>query len=400
MGEVPVPRPSDLARSWLLDPQVVFLNHGSFGACPQPVLEFQRHLQDQLEREPVRFMARQLEGRLDEARAALAAFLNADPEGLAFVTNATSGVNAVARSLRLNPGDELLTNNHEYNACNNALRFVAERACGGTVRLVTAEIPLPIRSPDDVVSAILNKVNDRTRLVMVSHATSPTAAIFPVERIVRELNARNIDTLVDGAHAPGMIPLNLNELNASFYVGNCHKWLCSPKGAGFLWARRDKRDDLWPTAISHGLNSERKDRSMYRLMFDWTGTWDPTAMLSVPEAIRVVGAMHERGWPGVMQRNRDLALSARRTVSEALGTTPTVPESMIGTFATVTLPDYDGEPGTDPLGGALYERFGIQIPYIGWPAHPKRILRLSAHLHNSPEQYAFLAQALRELLAR
>ncbi len=402
MGDVPLPRPSEPARHWLLDPRVVFLNHGSFGACPQPVLEFQRHLQDRLEREPVRFMSRDIEGLLDEARQALGVFLKADPEGLAFVTNATSAVNAVLRSLELQPGDELLTTDHEYNACNNTMRFIAERACGGrgAVRVVSAAVPAALKTPDQVVGAVMEKVTPRTRLVMVSHVTSPTAAVFPVERIVRECNARGIDVLVDGAHAPGMIPLDLDALGAPFYVGNCHKWMCAPKGAGFLWTRADRRHAVWPVSISHGLNSTRTDRSQYRLMFDWTGTWDPTPMLSVPQAIKVVGGMLEGGWPAVMAQNRATVLAGRRAVARAVGGATPVDESMIGSIATITLPDFEGEPGTDTLQRDLYDRWGVQVPIIGWPGHPRRMVRISAHLHNAPEQYEFLGRALRELLAR
>jgi isopenicillin-N epimerase len=376
---------------WALDSGVVFLNHGSFGACPRAVLDFQRALREELEREPVRFLARDLTRRLDTARAALGGFIGADPDDLAFVTNATTGVNTVLRSLAFEPGDDLLVTDHAYNACRNALNVVAE-ARGA--RVVAARVPFPLDSAEAVVDAILAAVTPRTRLALLDHVTSPTAIVFPITRLVAALAERGIDTLVDGAHAPGMLPLDVDALGAAYYTGNCHKWMCAPKGAGFLHVRRDRQAGVRPLVISHGANSPRTDRSRFRLEFDWTGTHDPTAYLTVPEAIRVVGAALPGGWPAVMKRNRALTVAARRRLGEATGGGLPCPDTMIGSLAAIPLPD-----GTDDLQAKLFDRFAVEVPVIAWPAAPRRWLRVSAHIYNQATDYDRLAEVLRTLIA-
>jgi len=385
---------------WRLDPDVTFLNHGSFGACPTEVLAEQARLRAEMEAEPVRFLSRELEERLDPAREKLAHFVGADAEDVAFVSNATSGVNAVVRSLRLSAGDELLTTNHSYNACRNALHFVAERA---GARVVVAPVPFPLHSADEVVDAVLRHVTPRTRLALLDHVTSPTGLVFPIERLVRGLAGRGIDTVVDGAHAPGMLPLDLRALGAAYYTGNCHKWLCAPKGSGFLFVRRDRREEIHPLTISHGANAVRPGRIRFWLEFDWTGTHDPTAFLAVPKAIDYLASVVPGGWPALMRRNRELTLEARRRLCETLGIAAPCPDDMVGSLASVPLPD---GPTTDiawrqpdPIQRALYEGWGIEVPIHSWPAPPKRLCRVSAQLYNSPPHYARLADALGKLLA-
>ncbi|MSP60442.1 MAG: aminotransferase class V-fold PLP-dependent enzyme [Myxococcales bacterium] len=394
-----VPRHRDL---WLLDPSVAFLNHGSFGACPVPVLAEQQRLRERLEREPVRFMVRELPPLLDAARADLAAFVGADPDDLAFVPNATTGVNAVLRSLPFAPGDELVTTDHAYNACKNALDFVAART---GARVVVARVPFPLTSADEVVEAILAVVTPRSRLALLDHVTSPTGMVLPIARLVRELAARDVDALVDGAHGPGMVPLALGSLGAAYYTGNCHKWMCAPKGAAFLHVRRDRQEAIRPTTISHGANSPRKDRSRFREEFDWTGTSDPTAWLSVPMAIRTMGSLLDGGWPALMAANRALALEARSILCTALDVPIPCPDELIGALAAVPLSpgsmDSPRSPlSTDPLQDALLDRFGIEVPIVPWPTPPRRLCRVSAQLYNGSEQYRRLGAALGELLRR
>jgi len=383
---------------WPLDPEVVFLNHGSFGSCPRPVLEFQQQVRTRLERQPVQFFVCDLEGLLDTARETLAAFLGADADDLVFVPNATAGVNAVLRSLRFERGDELLVTDHEYNACRNALDFTAAQ---WGARVTVAAVPFPVASKADIVAAVMERVTPRTRLALLDHVTSQTGLVMPIPRLAEELGARGVETLVDGAHAPGMVTLNLRELGVTYYTGNCHKWLCAPKGAGFLVVRRDRQPLIRPIAISHGANSARSDRSRFQIEFGWTGTCDPSAWLSVPESLRFVGSLLPGGWPEVMRRNRALALAGRKVLCDALSLAPPCPEELIGSLASVPIADAadDGAPASplyaDPLQDELRLRHGIEVPIIPWPAPPKRLLRISAQLYNSLPQYRLLAEALK-----
>lgn len=387
--------PSEHAARFALDPAVTFLNHGSYGACPLAVLDAQQRLRERLEREPVAFFARDLEGLLDAARAALAEFVGGDPGDLAFLPNATTAVNAVVRSLRFDPGDEILTTNHAYNACRNALVFAAERA---GARVVAADVPFPLDDAERVLAAVLAAATPRTRLALIDHVASPTALVFPIERIVADLAARGIDTMVDGAHAPGMLALGVPAIGAAYYTGNCHKWLCAPKGAAFLWVRRDRQRLVRPVVISHGANSTRRDRSRFRLEFDWTGTDDPTPFLCVPEAIRALAALLPGGFPALMERNRALALAARRTLCEALGVAAPCPDAMIGAMAAVPLPDGDAPGPTHEISAlqeALFARHRIEVPIVPWPAPPRRLVRVSAQIYNAADDYERLAAALR-----
>jgi len=389
---------SPFRSHWSLDPEVTFLNHGSFGACPTRVLEEQSRLRARMEAEPVRFLHRELEALADSARAALGTFLDADPDDLAFVSNATTGVNTVLQSLRFAPGDELLTTDHEYNASRNALDFVARR---WGVKVVVAKLPWPVPSAQAVVDAVLAHVTERTRLLLIDHITSQTALVLPVAELIRALRERGVETLVDGAHGPGQVPLSLRTLGVAYYTGNCHKWMCAPKGAAFLYVRRDRQQDLRPVVISHGYNSRRKDRSQFRLDFDWVGTGDPTPFLCIPKALEVVGGLLPGGWPEVMASNRAKALAARRFLCERLGVAPHCSEELVGSMATVSLPDgFPAEPsvlGLDPLQDRLLLEHGIEVPIVPWPRPPHRHVRVSAQLYNSHAEYQRLAEALEAL---
>lgn len=394
---------SSYAAHWTLDPGITFLNHGSFGACPARVLEFQNELRVRMERQPVDFFMRELEPKLDDARATLASYLHCNGDDLAFVTNATTGVNAVLRSLTFQAGDELLTTNHAYNACKNALDYVAAKT---GARVVVANVPFPLQSSDEVVEAILGKVTAKTRLALIDHVTSPTALVFPIAKIVARLKDRGVDTLVDGAHAPGMLDLDVDAIDAAYYTGNCHKWMCAPKGAAFLHVRRDKQGDIHPLNIGHGRNAKRADRSLFRLEFDWVGTSDPSPYLCIPEAIRVMGSMFQNGAVGVRRHNRELAMQARAVLMKALAqSTAPQPDDMVGSMVALQLPDTNGPTPTsylsaDPLHQTLREHHKIEVPVPLWPSHPKRLIRVSAQVYNALSEYERLAELLEGAVAQ
>jgi len=399
----PPRRPTPIDRApWRLDPAISFLNHGSFGACPEPVLDAQRAWRDRLESEPVRFLARELEGLLDEARREVASFLGADADGLAFVPNATTGVSAVLGSLRFKPGDELLTTDHEYNATLNALRLAAERD-GATI--VRAAIPFPIRDPSDAIDAILANVTPKTRFAMISHVTSTTALVLPIAAIVRELDRRGVDTLVDGAHAPGMVPVDLDAIGAAFWTGNGHKWLCGPKGAAMLHVRSDWRRRIRPLVTSHGENDPRTSRSRFHLLFDWFGAGDPTPYLTLPAALRFVGALDPDGWRGLRAANDALARTGRDHLVAALGVPPPAPDPMLAAMAAVPLPWVPDEPAADALRQRLFDEEAIEVPIGRWPVPAARdpgsdgrltLIRISAQRYVRPDEFEHLARALAE----
>jgi len=394
------PSPSALIEHFGIDPSRCFLNHGSFGATPIVAIEEQARLRRQMEAEPIRYFVEELEPLMDVARLRMAAFVGCPADDFAFVQNATAGVNTVATSLRLSPGDEILSSNHEYNACNNALRVVAERA---GAKLLTPSLHFPVKSADEVASAICGGMNERTRLVMISHITSPTGVIFPIEQVLREAKKRGIDVLIDGAHAPGFLPVNVAALAAmgcTYYTGNFHKWACAPKGSAFLYVNPARQAHVHPLIVSHGLNATRTDRSRFRLEFDYIGSLDYSPFLASPTAIDAVAALVPGGWQEIMRRNRALVLAARDLLCERLGTPPGAPDHMLGAMAAVPIAPRTSQEQQqptkyhDPLQDRLIAKFGIQVPIIPFPAPPVRYVRLSAHLYNTLEQFAYLADAL------
>lgn len=398
---------------WRLDPGVAYLNHGGFGAAPGPVLDVQAEWRARLEASPARFFADELPPALDAARATLAAFLGADPADLVFVANATAGVSTVLASLTptLGPGDELLATDHEYNATFNAMAAAAERS---GARVTLAELPWPSPTADGIVEAIVAAVTPRTRVAVVSHITSATALVLPVARIVAALAERGVPVLVDAAHAPGQVPLDLDAIGAAWTTGNAHKWLCAPKSAAYLHVRPEHQAGLRPLIVSHGRNAPLvAGRSRFLDEADWTGTHDPSAILSIPAALATIGAMNPAGWPGVIAANHAAALAARDRLLAVLGgAAPVVPDDLTGAMALLPLPDVlapavppdapDADPDrtrpTDPLGPAL-RAAGIEVPVFQWPMVPRlgapaRYLRVSWQRYVRDADIERLAAAL------
>jgi isopenicillin-N epimerase len=392
---------------WLLDPDVVYLNHGAFGACARPVLARQQRWRERMEREPVRFFARELEGLYDATRQVVAGFLGAEPSDLVFVQNATTGVNAVVRSLRFSAGDELLTTNHGYNACRNALEVVAHRD-GATV--VVAPVPFPLRASDpataedELVDAVLSAVTPRTRLALLDHVTSQTALVFPVARLVAELEGRGIDTLVDGAHAPACCPWSSARwgppttpaisTNGSARPRGRASCTCGGTGRRGCAQRSSATAPTPPVAIA----------AARLLEFDWIGTVDPSAVLSVPEAIATLDRLDPGGWRGLAARNHRVVVAQRRRLAGQLEVELPCPDELLGTMAALPLPGRVAAPAPgpfDPLQDRLWQRHRIEVPVFVWtaPPVPRRLLRISAQCYTTDAHFDALAEALRRELA-
>ena len=393
---------------WALDPTITYLNHAAFGACLRAILAVQQGWRDKLEADPTRFLTRELEDLVDWTRSELAAFIGAKADDLALVPNATAAINTVLRSVRFKAEDEILITNHTYNAGLNAIRLTAKR---DGAKLVIAKVPFPITRPEQAFDAIMASVTAKTRFAMIDHVTSSTALILPIERLVPALAEKNIDVLVDGAHGPGMMPLRLNELGAAYYAGNCHKWLCGPKGTAFLHVREDRQSRIHPLAVSHGHSDPRTDKSRFLLEFGWSGTFDPSGWLTLPAVIDGMAETMPGGWPALVAANRQLALAGRDLLCDALRTPKAAPPEMVGSMASLILPGgpWPKDELTRRMGmidAALRGR-RFEVPLIPWPTPGlvaagdlpadtqfDMLLRVSANVYNQLGQYERLASIM------
>ncbi len=378
-----------LRNLFLLEPDVAFLNHGSFGACPRPVFEMYQAWQLELERQPVDFVVRRLPGLIAEARARLALEVGAAADDLVFVPNATTGVNIVARSLNLQPGDVVLATDHEYGACDRTFRYLCARH-GAEYRRVA--VATPVLDPDDIVDQIAEALEARPRLLLISHVTSPTGLIFPLEGICSAARHAGVPVLVDSAHGPGQVPVDVGALGADYYTGNCHKWLCAPKGSGFLYARPEAQAMVEPLVVSWGWEPEVPGMSRFLDEQQWTGTRDPSAYLAVPAALSF---QDEHDWATVRVRCHELLRTARAMLLEIPGVEPLHPDDPVwyAQIEAVALPD------CDPLAVSawLWEHRRVEIPGVVW--NDRAILRVSIQGYNTLEDVERLAAALPEALA-
>ena len=388
---------SNLARQFLLREDVVFLNHGSFGACPRPVFETYQNFQLELERQPVAFLGRDLTARMRAPRVALSSFLGTGPDNIVGLVNATEGLNIVAQSLDLKPGDEILTTDHEYSALEKTWAYVARRT---GAQIVTVKVPMPLVSEAAFTEAILAGMTDRTRVLFLSHITSPTALVFPIEPSIRVARERGIFSVIDGAHTPGHIPLRLDAMGVDFYAGNCHKWLMTPKGSAFLYVRPELQGMINPLVISHGWTAESKQpgargafgNSPFIDELEMQGTRDPAAWLTVPSALDF---RRDNGWDGVAADCRMLAQDTARRVRELTGLAAlSSPEFCAPQMVSMPIPD----PGIDMVEfqKLLMDRYGIEIPCFEW--QDDTIVRLSVQGYNSGPQMDVLVGALADVL--
>jgi isopenicillin-N epimerase len=377
-----------LREHFLLQPNVFYLNHGSFGACPRDVFEAYQKWQLDLERQPTEFLGRRFTELMREARTVLADYVGAHSDDLVYITNVTVGLNTVARSLRLAPDDEVLSTDHEYGALDRTWRFICQKR--GT-RYVRQPVDLPVTDAEQIVEAIWAGVNSRTRVLFLSHITSPTAIIFPVAELIRRAREMGILTIVDGAHAPGQIPLDLDSLGADVYLANAHKWMLSPKGAAFIHARREVQELLEPLVVSWGWEAESPGPSRFVDHHEWQGTRDIAPFLAVPAAIRFM-AQHD--WPQVQRRCHELVRSARQAVAELTGLEPITPDGPEWFAQMASLP----LPRCDPrlLQQELLDRYGVEIPIITW--NERQFARISVQGYNTRADVDALVAALNVLL--
>lgn len=384
------------AGLWGLDPDISYLNHGSFGSCPVAILEKQQDYRKMMEREPVRFLVQQVEPMLQHSRESVSDFLGASPQDVVFVSNATAGVNTVFRSLKFREGEEILFTSHVYGACRKALEFISFKT-GAT--LVEARYPFPLYDSWTIVRSVLDQVTPRTRIALIDHITSATALVQPVEILVRELHRKGVEVMIDGAHAPGSIPLNLDQLGAEYYTANCHKWICAPKGAAILHVRKDKQKDIYPLIISHAGH----EAGSFTERFYWPGTWDPSACICIGDAIDYLGSLLPGGWNAIMKFNRERCLKYRKFICEMLDIDPPCPDSMIASMASFPLPaDPEefppGYKGFSTLQQRLFDLYKIEIPVWYWDNPDSRIIRIAVQLYNNSNQYRDFAAALKTLL--
>jgi len=394
-----IPKKGKLYKHWGLDPNTVFLNHGSFGATPLAVLDEQDRIRRLMERDPVHFVERLSHEMWQDSINELSKFLNADSGGMSFVANATTGVNTILRSLNLSKGDEIIVPDHAYQACRNAIDFVTERS---GARTVVIRIPFRIDDESDIIDPIVSAINDKTVLAMIDTVSSPTGIRMPFEKLVGLIQERGVDVLVDAAHGPGIVPLNIRKLNAAYITGNCHKWICTPKGSAFLHIRDDRREGVKPLTIGHGYSSDLPSAEKFRMEFDWTGTRDPSPWLCIPFAISHIGGLINGGWEKIMNKNHEMAIFGRDLLCETLDISPPTPDSMVSSMSSVEFPwDEDVGPAPidgDPIHNTLFDEYRIQVPVISWPNHNRKYLRISAQIYNSKEDYEYLSDSLISIL--
>jgi isopenicillin-N epimerase len=388
----PAPAPSDLRSLFSLDFSIHFLNHGSFGACPRSVLAEYQEWQRRLESQPVLFLGRQLNELEGHARQVLAEYLHIPARCLVFIPNATYGVNILSRSLTLQPGDEILTSSHEYGACEYAWEFACQKS---GAKLVRQPVDLPVESQHAILESFWEGVNSRTKVIYLSHITSPTALEMPVQAICGRARAAGILTIIDGAHAPGQIPLDLEQIEADFYFGNCHKWMLSPKGAGFLYARPEVQELVQPLIVSWGYHATPVTTRGSRFLdhLGWTGTHDPAAYLSVPAAIQFA---RRHGWAAVGQECRARLQETLEKICSLTGLEPPYPldSDLYHQMAIAPLPD-----GVDAerLKAGLYDEHRVEVPITIW--NGRSFLRISVQGYNTPEDLDALVHGLQKLLS-
>ena len=380
----------NLKQHFLLDPSVVFLNHGSFGATPKPVFEVYQNWQLRLERQPVLFLGRELDGFLKESRRVLGIYLNADADDLVYIPNATHGVNIIAHSLQLKAGDEILTTDHEYGACDYTWNFICNKTSS---KYIHQPIPLPVHSEEEIVNQFWSGVTPRTKVIYLSQITSPTALRLPVEQICQRAKKGGILTVIDAAHSPGQIQVDIQALGADIVFGNCHKWMLNVKGSAFLYVKRELQHIIDPLIVSWGYNPtpETTTGSRFIDLLQWTGTKDPTAALTIPTAIEF---MQEHNWDEVRNECHNLLRQGIERICNLINMPPLYPldSEFYSQMGIAPLPLSN----LAALKSRLYDEHKIEVPLVQW--QDKQFIRISVQGYNSQEDIDALVNALQVLL--
>ena len=376
---------SDSVKSlFMLDSNVTHLNHGSFGACPRLIFDSLVKWQELLEREPVKHLAFDVFGYLEKSREALSSYVKCHKDDIVFFPNPSTALNTVLRSLDLKKGDEILTTSHEYGAMDRAWRFLCKKT--GSV-YINQNIPFPLLSKDHFIHEFKKGISARTKVIFLSHITSPTALVFPVKEICYIAREKNIITIIDGAHAPAQLDLDISDINPDFYSGACHKWMCSPKGVAFLYVKKEFQQMMEPLVISWGYESENPSHSQFLDYMQWQGTNDISAYLTVPDTIRF---LENHNWKEKAARCKELNLWAKNEISDQLNIKALGSDEFLGQMTTFSLPLDD----TIEQQMEFYKKYKIQVPFIKW--NEQTFFRISSQVYNSKEDFIYLIKSLRE----
>jgi isopenicillin-N epimerase len=396
---VSLPNYSALAHHWQHDQSIVYLNHGSFGATPTTVLQHQQHLQTQMEAEAIQFFVDDLPQLINESKSVLAQFVGTSNNNIVFTSNTTTGINTIFNSLPSKPNDNWLLINHNYGACALAAKHYAKKNnCTTSV----ATIPYPINNDDDFLKAIDAAILPNTTVAMVDYITSASATIFPIKKIIDFLHSKNIQVIVDAAHAPGMVTFNIDDLQPDYFVANCHKWICSPKGSAFMYVAPQHQPHIYPLVISHYNDTAVGTAAHWSNQFLFDGTHDYSAYISVKNAIDTMPNIANGTWDIIKQQNHEMVWEAALLIANTLQVALPIPKHMVGSICNIPLPSghllNHSYMGKTALKQILFDKYKIEVPVFLFPAAPTQWLRISAQLYNSMEQYEYLAQCLKKEL--
>ena len=358
-----------------LDRNVTYLNHGSFGACPKELLKIQYNFKKELEREPVKHLAFDIVKNLEKSRKALSHYVNCDKDDVVYFPNPSTALNTVLRSLRLDRGDEVLSTNHEYGAMDKAWNYLSKQI---GFKYINQKISVPLTTKDFFIKEFVKGITNKTRVIFLSHITSPTGLIFPIKEICEIASEKKIITIIDGAHVPGHIKLDLKDLNVDFYSGACHKWMCSPKGVAFLYAKKNRQDIIEPLVISWGYDSENPSSSQFLDYLQWQGTNDISAYLTIPETINF---LKKKNWNEKAKKCRELNLWAANKVQQELKLKPLANSHFLGQMSSYLF-DFKGDLLSNQL--EFYKKYKIQIPFFSW--NDNTLFRISVQAYNNKEE--------------